>query len=64
MLKKFIYWSPLFVLASLSFDAYVHWDDVSYRGLAITAMIGWLMYWEALNDLQKLEKDSDKDAKS
>jgi hypothetical protein len=34
---------------------YVHWTDVEYRGLAITAMIGWLMYWEALHDLNKIQ---------
>jgi hypothetical protein len=64
MLKKLMFWSPLFVLASLSLDMYVHWADAEYRGLAITAMLGWLMYWEALNDLQKYQKESDTDAQS
>ena len=64
MLKKFIFWSPLFVLASLVLDTYIHWQDTDYRSLAITAMLGWLFYWDALNDLYKREKEQDEDAKS
>ena len=62
MLKKFIFWTPLFVLASISFDLYFHWSDTEYRSLAITAALGWLFYWDALNDLYKREKESDTDA--
>jgi hypothetical protein len=64
MLKKLMFWSPLFVLASIVLDTYIHWDDVAYRTLAITASLGWLMYWDALNDLHKIEKEQDTDVKS
>jgi hypothetical protein len=64
MFKKLQFWAPLFVLASIAMDTYINWSDVGYRTLAITAMLGWLMYWDALNDLQKHEKELDTDAQS
>jgi hypothetical protein len=64
MLKKFIFWTPLFVLLSICLDMYVHWADTDHRSLAITAMMGWLFYWDALNDLYKIEKETDTDAQS
>jgi len=59
-----MFWSPLFVLLSIALDTYIHWDDIGYRNLAITASLGWLLYWDALNDLQKYQKESDTDAQS
>ena len=64
MFKRFIFWSPLFVLASIFFDAWVHYQDKDHLMICITAGLGWLMYWEALNDLEKYEKENDTDAKS
>lgn len=64
MFKKLQFWAPLFVLASIALDVYINWADIGYRTLAITASIGWLMYWDALNDLHKYEKESSTDAKS
>lgn len=64
MLKKLIFWSPLFVLLSIVFDVIAHYGDRDYLWMAITASIGWLMYWDALNDLYKYEKESDTDVKS
>jgi hypothetical protein len=54
-----MFWSPLFVLASIGFDVYMHWPDTEYRSLAITAAIGWLMYWDTLNDLRKYEDEDE-----
>ena len=55
MLKKFIFWSPLVVLLSIVLDAYIHYSDKDYLLMCTTAGIGWLLYWEALNDLAKQE---------
>jgi len=54
-----MFWSPLFVLLSIAFDVYFNWADVAYRTLAITASLGWLLYWDALNDLQNYEREDD-----
>jgi len=59
MFKKIQFWAPLFVLASIAMDAYLNWADISYRTLAITAALGWLMYWDVLNDLNKYESKDD-----
>lgn len=64
MLKKFQFWTPLFVLISIALDTYINWANTDYRFMAITAGLGWLMYWDALNDLQKYEKESETDAQS
>jgi hypothetical protein len=56
MFKKIQFWAPLFVLASIVLDVYINWSDVAYRSMAITAIMGWVMYWDALNDLQKHEE--------
>jgi hypothetical protein len=64
MFKKLQLWAPLFVLLSLFMDMYINWADVAYRMLCITAMLGWLMYWDALNDLYKIQKETDINAQS
>ena len=55
MFKKIQFWAPLFVLASITLDTYINWADVGFRTMAITASLGWLFYWDALNDLRKSE---------
>lgn len=64
MLKKIQFWLPLFILASIALDAYLNWADIGYRCMAITAGLGWLFFWDALNDLRKHEKETESDAKS
>ena len=64
MLKKLQLFAPVFVLISIAMDLYVNWADLNYRLMAVTASLGWLMYWDALNDLHKIEKEQDTDVKS
>jgi hypothetical protein len=64
MFKKIQFWAPLFVLASIALDTYINWADVGFRTMAITASLGWLFYWDALNDLRKYEKDAETNAQS
>ena len=64
MLKKIQFWSPLLIIASIIFDLITHWADTEYRWIAITAALGWLMYWDVLFDLNKYEKESSTDAQS
>lgn len=62
MLKQFIFWSPLLVLFSILWDWIAHYGDIDYQWMCITAGIGWLMYWDALNDLRRNEKETNTDA--
>lgn len=48
---------PLVILATIIVDVYINWADVAYRSMAITASLGWLFYWDALNDLRKYEQE-------
>lgn len=64
MLKKISFWLPLVILASIAIDTYINWAEVAYRSMAITASLGWLFYWDALNDLRKYEKDAETNAQS
>jgi hypothetical protein len=59
MLKKFTYWLPLFAIFSIAFDLMLGWGDPDYRWMAIMALIGWLFYWDTLNDLREAEAEID-----